>query len=301
MIAKFIKINKQLVREFGTSSRGVTVTKKEAYYPFKATIIARNKEICQIEGIQNEDNYELKHKFEDEVITIRINRKSVNVKALFELAKATAESVNEKSFQPFVDHIMPEGYDENGNEIITFGRNLVTVEKVTDNYYHNIIRFRNEAYNVYDVSDFKEGMFLCVYNSKEELVGTIKKIGKVKNFKDNYDIYCKDSQYEKLMCIVASCWHQFKYEKYNDDVNTKSGGYSVSGNTVSSLLRAKYNPNYINEVIASEPTEYQLENMPLVNEKIQESHNAKDTKMAKRGLIIVLALFALLALLTFLI
>ena len=293
MIAKFIKMSSSLNTKsglsFNTSIGNVPLEKEKTIIKYEATIIAKNDEICKISKIQNPKSLDTTYVFKDEIIKVKLpiaDNTIDNIATAFNVIK---EAVTATSDKP-LDYI----YDGNDNLIGSFDRKVITGENINDNYQYNVIKIHDRFFSVYLLADNNseklKGINLYVYDEQEKLVGVITKDRKVKNSMATYNIYTKEEDIYKYLCIICDTWHQMVYE--TDDL-----GYSVHNErTWSNLVREKYNPAYIEQVISSTASEYQIENMPLVAQRLNESKKSKTVIIGyiSLGIIILLIILAMI-------
>lgn len=293
MIGEFIELSNGI--EFGstTSINNLPAyTKSKTVSPYKATVVARNKEVCKLEGRLNRANYDTLVSFEDETYTIKSFGQSNTIESIKVGISAIKNAIND-SFKSAVTGLLPRIYDNQGNEIgkceiLTAGSGLQVYR-----YYKYIIK--NTVLYAYELSHDTTDILYCIYNEQNQMVATVSKDTNISHGHARYTIYSCNEEWFKYIVLVTTCW---SINNTVDDGGPGTHKKEVLVTVIPELLQ-KYNPTFIDQVKQKEGITHLPENMNLVNQKIEEAKKGKDVKLSKFMFILVFGIIFVIMLISF--
>ena len=285
MIAEYIKLEWDK-KYHSTIDLGIfDIQASATVVPYKATVIARNTEICQLDGMAQADTYDLSIAFGNgESYLVKFWQQSTNlgtIKSLIGIAgKMIAGDEDAKNA------VMPKIYDANGNMIggVSF---MPVHEGGVQSYYFYRLEIMGRILDTYIVGmDHK--VYFCMYEQNNRMVATVNKVLPVRNGKARYTMHIGNDEDVQVVTTMTAILHQLIYE--NQD--KQSLGIS-SENLISPQrgLREKYQPGFVEKVIAQEGSANLPENMPLVAEKVRESQGTLQLILKRIGVIVFLVMF----------
>ena len=248
---------------------------------YKATIVARNNEVCTIEGSIQKNNYETVANFGNEVYTI----KSYGQNNTIDQVKAAVGVIGgllKGSVKDTITSVAPQIYDQSGNMI---GKCEVLWGGTGSNkfLYGKYIINNNNLY-AYELSPNTTEILYCIYNDQNQMVATISRAMKISHGHARYTIYSCNDAWFKYVALITACWALAHTE---EDGGPGSYQKKAAG-TLIPELHEKYNPTFIDQVKQKEGIHNLPENMQLVKEKIKESKKGADMKLYMIIVIVVI-------------
>lgn len=275
MIAVYINNKKAINNSGSISVNGIGYKKETTRRPDEAVLIARNVEICKIQGYQNKTTFDYTLSFNNgEQYTLKKWNPNSNVEEAVDTFKAIGNMIKNQSLKPMTDRICPKIYDVNNNEvgqieILIDGSGLGT-------YQYFKITINGVVLTVYNVIMGLKKSYLAMYNVQNQLVGEAK-YNFVSSGLDDYTIYSVSDDWLKYIFMAL-----LLVRRINDDEDKNSNSFG----SMNSALKDKHNEEFINQIIAAEVESNREENMPLV---IEYRKNVK--KSSNLALIFVVLFF----------
>ena len=273
MIAELIKIESDLNLKVGVDVNDNTLQykRKMTVIPFKGCVIARNELICNMEGRQQEKTYDILMNFKMNNYKVSFWEQASNIGTATSTINMIGSMIQNKSIDAISNAMLPKIYDANGNLIGNVEYEAVKGEKMMQTYNYYKISLRNIELKCYTIGHGRKEIFFAMYDMQDRLVAEVSKRMQVKNGKSSYTMYISNDGWFEHVAIATIILHQMQYDKEEDNITLGSQGYAL--NTFQEGLLNKYNPDFINTIIANENPKNLPENMPLVMEKIKESQN----------------------------
>lgn len=269
MIAELIKMETDLNYKTGLEVNNVGYTRKSTIIPFKANIIARNNIVCNMEGRQSKETYDITTSFSNNYYKISFWEQASNVGTISSIAGMVGTMIKEKSFDALQDTMLPKIYDANGNQVGKMEYMTVKGELLQSYAYYKL-SLRDIELNCYVVGHGREEIFFVMYDREDRIVATVSKRMTVKHAKSRYTLYVENDEWFEPAAISTIILQQMLYDAMEED----KGGYGTRThalNTHQKELLDKYDPNFIDSIISREDPSNLPENMPLVEEKVKES------------------------------
>ena len=293
MIAEFIKTSSGM--QLGAGAYGVTKNIQMA--PYTATVVAKNAEVCKIDGRQSTGTYDLSVAFADESVMIKIPMADTNIGYALRLVSAVAKGLTNGAPVQAADELTCGKYfDAAGNQI--------GGETYTDGH-EVVFDFKGNQLTVYEVN-LPDGtresahkpwrtMAICAYDKAGKLVGEIiKSPWPSNNKRTKYTIYAEDDKYFKELVLITVVT-AYNYDPLDDDARAdmktnpaQRGRYlylHAGGNDAS-----RYSETFVQQIRGKEGAENLPENMPMVAEKMKAAKNAPEMKIARIGILALLVI-----------
>lgn len=286
MICELIKIERDVRRNSGISINGFEYNTSTTVVPYQATMIARNSEVCQLDGRLNRDTFDLSIAFANNSYLVKFWEQDSNIGTLKSVVSMVGKMVAEKSADAMYDTMLPKIFDANGNQVGELQYIPVKQENI-QSYFYYVLQLNGVSLKCYIVGE-KDGIYFCMYNSNEQMVATVSKNLHSKNGKSRYTMYIVSDDWFQYVAVMTSIIHKLCYEAEDID---HLGSQNYKLNTFQNGLLGKYDPNFIPQIVAREGAQNLPENMPLVQQKVQESQNTTLIKTGKIGWIIFLIAF----------
>lgn len=276
MIAVYINSKKAINNSGSVIVNGVGYKKEKTSRPYEAVLIARNNEICKIQGFQSKTTFDYTLNFSNgEQYTLKKWDPNSNVSEAVDTFKTIGSMIKNQSLNPMTDRIFPKIYDVNNNEVgridILFGGSGLS------SYQYFQVTINGVVLTVYNVSIGLNKNYLAMYNAQNQLVGEAK-YNFVSSGLDDYTIYSASDDWLKyiFMALFLICRINNEDEKNNNN----------SLGSLSSEVKDKHNEEFIKQIIAAEPEENHEEKMPLVIE-----YRKQVKKRSNLALIFVILIF----------
>lgn len=277
MIGQFIRIVRGM--HSTTSVSGFQTDKQIT--PDTATIVARNQEVCRIDGRLVKGSYDMSVAFANESYLIKFFEQSNSIETIGSIVNAISSGIKNKSAAAFSQEIMPKIYDANGQIV-----GAVIPEDNTTYNNNRTVKYsiNGVILNIYFITLGK----IAICNEQDQLVGIIG--GKEKGNASIYDFtfYSASDEWFKYVALVAAIMERF-YEKRD----------MVLPPAKDPEILAKYDQNFINQIIAKEGPQNLPENMPMVAQKRKERHDNKENAIGRRIFLITLAISVIAFILLF--
>lgn len=301
MICEYIKLKSDVRRSYGVETKYVDFQKRATAFPYKATIIGRNMEMCQLDGRLSKESFDLSIAFlNNQSYLIKFWEQDTNIGTLGSVVSMVGKMIKEKSTDALYETMEPKIFDQNNNQIGECKYMTVKEEGMQSYYYWKLILNGIEL-NTYIVGHGKNEILFCMYNSNNEMVATVSKRMNIKNGKSRYTMYMISDEWFQYVAIATSIVHHINYEgKSVDKDGFGLGSHHQALNTFQKGLLDKYQPNFIQNIINKEGINNLPENMPLVQEKVKESQNTVGLNLQRVFLTILLLGFTILFLMLFL-
>lgn len=285
MIGEYIKLQWDVKKEQGISINGFEYTKKVSILPYKATMVARNYEVCQIDGRQSNDTFDLSVAFgNNESYLIKFWEQSSNIGTLKSVATMVGTMIKEKSTDAMYETMLPKIFDANGNQVGEL-QYIPVKQQGLQSYNYNKLVLNGVELSYYTVG-IKRQIYYCMYNSNNQMVATVCKRMKVVNGQSRYTMYVVSDEWFKYVALATSIIAQME--------DTEGMGTAHDNlNTFQKELLARYNPNFIPQVVAQAGPMNLPENMPLVTQQVKASQNNPYIMIKKIGFIIGMVLIAI--------
>lgn len=299
MICEYIKMKTDIKPKVtGSISNSPNISIKGTLYPFKGTMIARNEEVCDIEGRLETEYYRLNVNFPDESFVLKFWEKRTNIAEAASLIGMAHQMIKEKSADALYQMILPKVFDTNGNQI---GEMQFFAENIggLQSYQYRKVVINEVELTIYDVGVRKKGIHYCMYDSNNNMVATVVKRKKTTHSKSRYTMYIVNDEWYKYVALAVIMIHQQDYEKFKKD-GEGLGSVSRSVYTYQKGLLEKYDPNFIPRIIAQDGVENLPENMPLVKKRVKQSYYTFGLIMERLGIILFIIIFVAILLSQFL-
>ena len=260
MICEFIKMKEDGRLEVGINGKHLSYSESKTWFPSKATVVARNQNVCNISGQLAKENYEVTLNFpstNNSYLIKYFDPTSSTIETAKSVVNIVSNIVKAKSLSGAGEVLLPKLFDLNGNEI---GKVEYLRE---DNYDYYKITIKGVELNCYIVGHGRKGIYICIYNNQNQLVAIVSKRMTVRNGRSQYTMYMVSDEWCEYITIITDIIHQLNYEE-NDQNSATIVGQCL--NTWQKGLLAKYDANFIPSIIAREDPSNLPENMPLVKE-----------------------------------
>lgn len=282
MIGEYIKLQWDVRKEQGISVGGFDYTVNTSILPYKATMIARNCEVCQLDGRQSRDTFDLSVAFSNnESYLIKFWEQSSNVGTIKSVATMVGTMIKEKSTDAMYNTMLPKIFDSNGNQIGEI-QYIPVKQSGLQSYNYNKLILNGVELSYYTVG-VKREIYYCMYNSNNQMIATVRKGKKIKNGQTRYTMYVVSDEWFKYVALVTSVIAQ------NEDTDGLGSSSEVL-NTFQKELLARYNPNFIPQIVAKEGPMNLPENMPLVAQQVKAGQSNPYLMMKKIGFIVFMVL-----------
>lgn len=291
MICEFIKMREDGRFEVGVNVKGISYSESKTWAPARTSVIARNQNICNMDGKLGKENYEVTINFpstNNNYLIKFFDPTSNSIETAKSVVNLVGSIVKNKSLAGAGEVLLPKICDLNSNEI---GKVEYMRE---DNYNYLKITVKGVELNCYTVGLGRKGIYICIYNNQNQLVAIVSKKLTVRNGRSQYTMYMVSDEWCEYITIVTEIIHQMDYEEHDQNANT------IVGNTLNTWqkgLLAKYDPNFISGVIAREDPSNLPENMPLVKEM---KHQAQTNPRLMIKRIMTILTFLIIAIFFFL-
>lgn len=291
MIGEFIKTESDLNLKTNMGVNDINYQRKTTMIPFKACIIAKNNVVCELEGKQQTQTYDITTNFYNDYYKISFWEQKSNIGTISSVVDMVGTMIKDKSIEALGETMLPKIYDNNGNQVGKIEYVPVKKEKMQSYYYYKLY-LNDIELKCYIIGHGKEEILFVMYDKNENIVATVSKRMKVKNAKARYTMYIEDESWFKYVAIATISIHQMVYDNEEEKITLGSQGHSL--NTYQKELLDKYDPNFIPNVISQEEEANLPENMPLVQEKVKESQSTFILNYRRISLIIFIIFFIML-------
>lgn len=253
--------------------------------PYQGTVIARNAEVCQLNGMTQADSYDLSVAFADgESYMMKFWQQSTNLGTIKSVVGMIGKMAKDGVMNALQDTMLPKVFDANGQPIGEF-KYLTVSRKGPQSYYYYQLHFQEIMLDCYTVGVDK-GIYSCLYDQTGTLVAIISKNVLVKHGKSRYTMYLSSDEWLRPVTIMTAFLDQYP----NDGgQHIARKGYKL--NTFQKGLLDKYQPDFIEKIKAQEGATNLPENMPLVQQKVHESQNTVQIILRRIGVIAFIAFF----------
>jgi hypothetical protein len=298
MICEYIKLKSEKRNHFSVSSTHGEVRASSSIFPYKGTMIARNQEVCLVEGKLKSNGFHLYLQFAQGGYEVKIFDSSSNIQTAGSLISMIGKAVKEKSMDAFHEALEPKIYDLSGNQVGELQYISVKKEANRESYYYRKLILNGVEVFVYVVGQGVKGIFFCMYDAFGTMIATVSKQTQIKNGKSRYTFYLLNDAWFPYVALITTILHQLDYEgKEKDGCGLGSRGQAL--HTFQKGLLEKYNPNFIPAIIQKEEPRNLPENMPLVHEKIKESQTTVGLRLSRVMAVIFALGFGMLLLYLF--
>lgn len=275
MIGEFIELSNGI--EVGNNLRVNNLPsfkQKKSATPYRATVVSRNTEICQLEGKIEKSNYETTVSFSNEKYIIKSYGQSNTVETVKTAINTIGNIINGSFDSAMSDLLLPQIYDSSGNQVGKL--EMLTIGEGVDAYFCYKYTINEVVLLAYEVA--QDGNLLyCIFNQENQMVAEVVKERHISNGHARYTLYCCNDNWFKYVVLVISCWAI----QNNSKDGTASSHKSQTFVTTNTNLLSKYNPTFIEQVKQKEGSNNLPENMPLVKEKVNEAKKGEDVKTVK--------------------
>lgn len=295
MIGEFIETTDGMTISAGASVKGYDFSAIKNVIPYKASIIARNNEVCTLEGKIERSNFETTVNFSDEKYIIKSYGQSNTIDKYKTIANTIGTMINEKSVVAGIKTMLPIICDANGKEI---GKvDVLLAGEEFQGYQYEKYTINNVVLYAYQIAHAFTDILYCIYNEQNQMVATISKKRVVSNGLARYTLYVCNDEWFKYIALVAACWAI----KFQDEDGGPGATVIKNESTIQAELMEKYNPSFIEQVKKKEGVNNLPENMSLVTAKTQAGKNSFGVLFNKIIVFIVFGFFIALFIYMFLI
>lgn len=272
MICEYIKLKSESRNHFSISSNHTELRTSSSLFPYRGVMIARNQEVCTVDGKLQSNCFHLSVQFAQLGYQIQFFDSSSNIETAVSLISTIAKAVKEKSMDAFHETFEPKIYDLSGKQVGEFQYGTVKGSTPKDTYYYRKLVLCGVEVFVYVVGLDMKGIYFCMYDAFGTMIATVSKRVQVKNGKSRYTLYILNDAWFSYVALITAMLHQLDYEgKEKDGIGLGSRKQIL--HTFQKGLLEKYNPHFIDAVIQKENPKNLPENMPKVFEKVKESQN----------------------------
>ena len=266
MIGQFIRI----VRGAHSTTTVGGFQSDKQLTPDVSTIVARNQEVCKIDGRLVSNSYDMSVAFANESYLIKFFQQSNSIEMVGSIFKAIGDGIKNKSVEGFTQEIMPKIYDANGNIV-----GAVIPEDNTTYGQNRTIKYsiNGVILNIYAL----DRGHICICNEQDQTIGMIG--GTEKGNIYDFTIYSATDEWFKYVALIAAIMEK-SYETNKEVIPIARDPE----------IRAKFDSNFIEQIKAKEGPQNLPENMPMVAQKRAERRNNKENKI---GRILFLATLAI--------
>ena len=285
MIAEYVKLEWDKKHNADIHLGLLDFRAKVTVVPYKATVIARNTEICEMDGMAQADTYDMSIAFKNgQSYMIKFWQQSTNLGLIKGLIDVASKAI--KGDEDARGAIMPKIYDAAGNQVGDIRFMSINREGL-QSYYGYRLTLSGKVLDGYIIG-VDHHTYFCMYDEVGQMVATADKVLPVVNGKARYTIYVEDDSWMPMAIMMTAFIHQHEYEREN-----KQGLGSTSENLISfqKELKDKFQPDFIDRIRSQEDSANLPENMPLLLEKIHESQNTPQLIMKRIGLAVFLIAF----------
>lgn len=294
MIAEYIKLEWDKKRGANLSVGNLEVRANATVIPYRATVIARNAEVCQLNGMQQSDTYDLSVAFVGgESYLLKFWQQSTNLGTLKSFAKMVGGVIEGRGAAAF-DNLIPKIIDDSGTEVGNI--HVPVVKNGMGSFTYWQLELQDKKLDTYIVGVDKS-IYFCMYDANQNMVATVEKRTPVKNGKSRYTMYIAEDNWLRPVVLMTSILHQ---QIYDEEDLQGLGSQSHRMTTIQSGLKDKYRPDFIAQIRSQENANNWPENMPLVQAKVSESQNTPQLILKRIGLIFFVIIFIVIFALVFL-
>ncbi len=285
MIAEYIKLEWDQKRNTSIGIGALEVKARATIVPYRATVVARNAEVCRLDGVAQADTYDLSVAFANgESYLIKFWQQSTNLGTIKSLAKMAGNFVKGEGWGA-LDEMAPKIVNSNGVEAGNV--QVPVIDDGIESYTYWSLQLGAKKLNCYIVGEGKS-IYFCMYDVNQTMVATVEKRTPVKNGKSRYVMYIAQDDWLQPVVVMTSILHQQIYDE--DDVQGL-GSRSYRLDTFQKGLKDKFQPEFIEQIKNQEGAANWPENMTLVQDKIKESQNTLSLILKRIGLAIFLIVF----------
>ena len=266
MIGKYVKIKSTVKTTAGIGNGNFQY---EQYSTTKdlAHIVTENKNICNIEGGQNTDSYDIVAKYANDTYTIKFSRfKDNNVSNTMEAFKILTDAMQSKDLNAIGDANLPKIFDSNGDEIASFESRNEGNGPSGFTYLHGSIHGRE--FNLYEVGHHGQHVTNYMYDNNNNIVAAIVNDSKL-GFDWNFTIYAEEGVWFRIAQIMTLVL-QYYVEK-----RLREGNPVGNVVTIQKGLLEKENKEFIQKIINNTSPEFLPENMEIMKQYKEEKKEAE--------------------------
>lgn len=294
MIGEFIELQNEIEMNSGVSiSSKIGFDSKKTLSGYKAVVIARNSEICKLEGRIDKRNYETTVNFSDDTYIIKSFDQSNTLETIKATVNVTKDALK-NSLASVPTELLPKIYNKTGELIGQY--EVLSSGDGVDAYFYHKYTINGVILYAYELSHSADDLLYCVYNEQDQMVATISKNMHVSHGHARYTIYSCNEEWFKYAILITVCWAI----KYTNEDGSAGSHVTHAPLLVPVKLLEKYNPTFIEQVTQKEGIHNLPENMPLARELITESKKGPDMKLYKYSIIIIFVVIFVCILLAFL-
>ena len=286
MIAEYIKLEWDKKHEAHIDlGLPIDLQARATVIPYKATVVARNTEICQLDGMAQADTYDMSIAFNNgQSYMMKFWQQSTNLGTIKSLADIAGKMIS--GDKDAMGAMMPRVYDAAGNMVGEI--RFVTMDgKGLQSYYAYRLIMSGKVLDSYIVGVDRKTYF-CMYDDAGQMVATVNKVLPVRNGKARYTMYIEYDEWAQMVIMMTEAVHHREYE---GESKQGLGGWSENRISFQKGLKEKYQPDFINRVITQEGSANLPENMPLVAEKVRESQNTLQLILMRIGWVVFAVAF----------
>lgn len=294
MICEYIKMKTDIQWKGGTEVNGIELNRRATGFPYKGTMVARNSEVCQVEGKLEKDSYDLTVKLQNNSYIIKCWEQNTNIGTLASTISMVGQMIQEKSTDALYETMLPKIFDSFGNQIGEF-KYMVEKRQGMQSYHYRKLVLNNRELNCYEVGHDNREILFCMYDSENNMVATVSKRMTIKNGKSRYTMYISNDEFFEEVALATIIMHHENYEGGDKD-GVGLSHVSQALNTYQKELLDKYQEDFIPRVIEQEGRENLPENMPLVAELVKKGQRTPGLILGRIGLIAFIIVFLLMML-----
>ena len=301
MIGAYIKIHKDYNGGININTSAGSISSVKTLRPSESHIVCQNQNVCNINGIQNTETYDLNTIYGNENYVIKYWFNNNSVSDTVEALGMIANAFKEKSATALSKDMYPKIYDASNNLVGEFeGRTEGSGLTEAFPYVHG--KILGNEFDVYQVGHLNEPVIYYIYDSTGNIVGAISESIKLnsgnKAGTNNMTIYSIDANWFKIISlytIVLS--YKLEIQRYDEYKNEE---VISNVNTIQPGLLAKENKGFIQNIEATTNPSFLPCNMPLVVQYAEMSKNDVQNKLPRVfafaiiGIVVIIIIFFLI-------
>lgn len=281
MLGVSIKLQNNIQSGFGIKVNNIEYEKRKDWINYSETIIANNQEIGSISGHHESDGYIMNLNILGQNYTLKQWYRDDNISQKIDTIKNVWDAFKNKSLDSIKEMVYPKIYGASGEEIcvMNYGR------QGSSEYYQ--FSFNGMTLYMYHVLKVGNSYNYCIYNDQNQLVGIIKRKWKIRYNPQTY-FYAVNDQYMPYLVLLYVARElnktylgeeQDQFENVNPTAETKQ----------------RYSEDFIKSIEAAAGPQNLPENMPLYQEKMNQSkrHNKSHVLKVIGTIVLIICLIAI--------
>jgi len=239
MIAEYIKLEWDKQKSTAIDLGIIDIQARATVIPYRGAVIARNTEICQLDGMAQADTYDISVAFGNgQSYMLKFWQQSTNLGTIKSIAKMAGKALKDEN--DVFGEMLPKIYDAQGN-LVGEMQYIPVQQPGLQSYHSNRMILGNKIIDCYEVG-VERKIYFCMYDQAGKMVATVDKMMPVKNGKSRYTMYIDGDEWCQMVVMMTICMYQQYYEM------DEAQGLNSSSNRLKTFqkgLQDKYQPGFI--------------------------------------------------------